>query len=172
MQHYLLTGEPGIGKSTLLHQFLEKHHDQCVGFYAQEVRVNGNRQGFEVVPVNLPVAGGILADKRIESDIAVGSYKVDLSAIERIVSTMEAMDLSDKILIIDEMGQMQSHSSVFRSFVENQLQNQPRILGTIKLDPFPWTDHLKTTFKDNIVLTEVTLANRDTLGPVLDVFFN
>ena len=44
-----LTGEPGIGKSTLIGSVLEKFTGPKTGFLTRERRVDGERRGFELV---------------------------------------------------------------------------------------------------------------------------
>ena len=46
----LITGPPGIGKSTLIHRVCDALADRPkAGFFTREMRQNGERQGFELV---------------------------------------------------------------------------------------------------------------------------
>jgi hypothetical protein len=45
----LLTGQPGVGKTTVIKQSVSRLGDKAGGFYTREVRERGRRVGFEIV---------------------------------------------------------------------------------------------------------------------------
>jgi nucleoside-triphosphatase len=50
--HLFVTGQPGVGKSTLIQRVLEQLQlpaQSATGFYTEEVRSDGERKGFDVV---------------------------------------------------------------------------------------------------------------------------
>lgn len=54
-RHIFVTGQPGVGKSTLIHRVLEQLQlpaGTATGFYTEEVRSGGERQGFDVVTLD------------------------------------------------------------------------------------------------------------------------
>ncbi len=59
MPHIFLTGQPGVGKTTLIHRVLQQlaaTHSlgSAQGFWTEEVRGNEGRVGFDVVTVGEP----------------------------------------------------------------------------------------------------------------------
>eukprot|EP00249_Psilotum_nudum_P005854 c19281_g1_i1 orf=267-611(+) len=86
----VVTGFPGVGKTTLITKVLEKlkrvHPDLKVqGFYTREIRHAGERTGFEIVTVDGCKA--TLASSQISGDGRnrwpnVGKYKVDVAQFE------------------------------------------------------------------------------------------
>ena len=46
----LLTGRPGVGKTTVIRKVVEAvHQERLGGFYTEEVREHGRRRGFRAV---------------------------------------------------------------------------------------------------------------------------
>jgi len=48
-QVYLLTGKPGTGKTSLIKQAVAGMRGKAGGFYTEEIRSEGVRQGFRLV---------------------------------------------------------------------------------------------------------------------------
>lgn len=62
----LLTGKPGIGKTTLVRKIIEQvRSTPMAGFYTAEIRSKGKRCGFELYGLN--GARGVLAHVNIKS---------------------------------------------------------------------------------------------------------
>ena len=77
MKNLLITGLPGVGKTTLmtkLHEALKDFHP--VGFCTAEIRQEGIRKGFELV--DLEGKGGVLSHIETLSPYRVSRYKVDV----------------------------------------------------------------------------------------------
>lgn len=165
----LLTGQPGTGKTTLFQKFIDTHNEHCIGFYAQEVLHNGERVGFEVVPVNLPIEKGLIAHINFDTPKAVSKYKVDTSHLDKLVALTEEYMSEDTILTIDEIGPMQAYSEKFKALIDNALGSTHNVLATIKQDSTPWTDAVKNKF--DLPTTIVTRDNRDDLPYALTRFF-
>ena len=52
-KNILITGLPGIGKTTLIRRLYEELKDtHPVGFYTGEIRENGVRKGFELISLD------------------------------------------------------------------------------------------------------------------------
>ncbi|XP_076253178.1 cancer-related nucleoside-triphosphatase homolog isoform X2 [Rhynchophorus ferrugineus] len=92
MRHILITGVPGIGKTTLIQNIIKKLKDIDVeldGFYTQEYRNERNqRLGFEIVVIQNNKRG-ILADKSnaaSTNDVRkLGQYTVYVKNFEELV---------------------------------------------------------------------------------------
>jgi nucleoside-triphosphatase len=80
-KNLLITGFPGVGKTTLIKKFSEAlKRLYPVGFYTEEIREGGERKGFELI--SLEGKRGLLSHKEISSPYQVGQYKVDIKAFE------------------------------------------------------------------------------------------
>lgn len=82
----LLTGRPGVGKSTIIQAVVSRLSHHAGGFYTQEVRVAGKRTGFEIA--TLADVTGLLATSSPEitfsEEASFGKYRVNLAAINRL----------------------------------------------------------------------------------------
>ena len=72
-KNLLITGLPGVGKTTLMKRISEALMDlNPVGFYTEEIREEGIRKGFELV--SLDGRRAILSHTDIRSPYRVGKY--------------------------------------------------------------------------------------------------
>lgn len=162
---HLLTGEPGIGKTTGLKRLVEAiDPDRCGGFYTEEVRDKEVRTGFRIV--TLSGAIGVIADVASPSSLRVGKYGVNLESLEAVgvASLYEALSQKEYV-IIDEIGPMQLYSESFKRAVLDVLASSHILLGTIVLRSHPWSDELKK--RPNVHLYVLTNGNRDSLATVV-----
>jgi nucleoside-triphosphatase len=153
----LLTGAPGSGKTTALCQALANLPLPAGGFYTQEVRVAGVRQGFELV--TLDGKRGRLAQMHLPSPYRIGSYGVDLTALEEIaIPAILQARAAGQMVVVDEIGPMETFSARFCQVVEDTLRGPTKVLGTIVKRCTPFTDQMKAI--RGVRLLEVTLRNR------------
>ncbi len=141
-QAYLLSGAPGVGKTTIIRQALAKVEGTTGGFYTQEIRSQGVRQGFEIVTLNGDKA--ILAHVDFHSPHRISKYGVDITNLDRVgvPAVRQAIQECD-IVVIDEIGKMELFSLAFREAVLEALASGKKLLGTIMLPPHPWADNIK-----------------------------
>lgn len=164
IRHWLLTGKPGIGKTTVLKQVadsLAAYHPD--GFFTQEIRVNGVRKGFELI--TLDGRRQILSHVNIKSPLRVGRYGVDLTGFEELLETLDLQHSSSRVVILDEIGKMECLSQRFIQEVE-ALLNSPKILvATVALkgEGFPATVRSRPDCR----VTTVTLQNRTTVADTI-----
>ena len=164
----LLTGRPRVGKTTIIKDVVRRLPGRAGGFYTEEIRERGRRQGFKIV--TLDGQEGILAHVDIKSPMRVSKYGVNLADLEDIGVTAirEAVAHQDYV-VIDEIGKMELFSKAFRDAVWAALHSEKPVLGTITLRPHPWADNVKAL--PQVTIIEVTEANRDKIAPkILDVF--
>ncbi|MBX5458267.1 MAG: NTPase [Thermogemmatispora sp.] len=158
---YLLTGEPGSGKTTAIKKVVAAlGPERCGGFYTEEVRVSGQRTGFEIV--TLDGQRGLLASTSYSGPLRVGRYGVDLTALESLgLAAIQNALQTRPVVIIDEIGPMELLSPAFREAVSAVLESPRTLVGTIVLRPYPWADELKR--RPATHLLELTPTNRDQL---------
>jgi nucleoside-triphosphatase len=116
--------------------------DRAGGFYTEEIRLQGVRQGFRIVTLEGRTAQ--LAHIDIHSRYRVSKYGVDLAGLETtgIEALQQAAAQSD-IVIMDEIGKMELFSDRFKTTVLEIVNSGKKVLGTVMLKPNPWADNLK-----------------------------
>ncbi len=149
-QVYLLTGRPGMGKTSLIKQAVAVVKDEAGGFYTEEIRSQGVRQGFRLVTLDGQEV--ILAHINIHSPYRVSKYGVDIDSLDRVgVSALHKAAQQCDLVVIDEIGKMELFSADFRRAVSQMIDSGKRILGTIMLNPNPWADAIKRQPQVNLV---------------------
>ena len=139
----LITGRPGVGKTTLIRELTRSFSGKAGGFYTEEIRKNGARTGFEIN--TLDGKKGILASVDTDSRHKVGRYKVNVEGFERIVlPAIEQALTTSGTIIIDEIGPMELFSGKFREVVLKAFDSPNQVIATIKLKGSKFTDSLKS----------------------------
>jgi len=153
----LLTGVPGSGKTSILKEVLAQVEKSAGGFYTEEIRVVGVRQGFRIV--SLDGQSATLAHINIKSPYRVSKYGVDIKGLEEVAvpAIRRAINEND-IVVIDEIGKMELFSPSFRQAVLEAVESGKKLLGTIMLKPDPWADKLKQ--HPAVKVVSVTRINR------------
>jgi nucleoside-triphosphatase len=157
----LITGPPGVGKTTIIKRIASALGRRAGGFYTEEIRESGIRKGFEIE--TLDGKKGILASVDIKSAFKVGKYKVNIEDIERIcVKTIEDAVDSRDFVIIDEIGKMELASSRFKEAVKYAFESSKTVVATIKETGDSFTNAIKRS--SNLKIFEVNQRNRDNIS--------
>ena len=157
----LLTGRPGIGKTTVIKKIVSLLGKNVGGFYTREVRVSGKRTGFEIVTLDGQV--NYLATKEPDisfaAEVPFGKYRVNLMALDEIAvrALLRAVE-QGQVVIIDEIGPMEIRSKRFCQTVLKILDSEAIVVGTIVLRPNQFGDIVKA--HPRVMVKEITLANR------------
>lgn len=160
----LITGLPGVGKTTLLKRVVEKLNCPAFGFYTSELREAGNRVGFSVE--SLSGEKGILSHKDIKSPYRVGKYRVDLRSFESIgVSELEKGLAADSLIVIDEIGKMELFSEKFKEVLLKAMEVPNPLLATILYKSHSFCDRLKK--RTDTELIKIDPRNREELVDIL-----
>jgi nucleoside-triphosphatase len=160
----LVTGPPGCGKTTLIRGAVAELGVAAAGFYTEEIRTAGRRQGFALV--TLDGRRATLASVGIHGPHRVSRYGVDVEALERV--GMPALEGSPdaKLLVIDEIGKMELFSQRFREAVLRALDGGRPVLASIMLSRHPFADALKA--RGDVRLFHLTPETRErALGDVV-----
>ena len=78
----LLTGRPGIGKTTLIKKLIDSVSLSKGGFYTEEIRKGRERIGFSLI--TLEGKKSTLSSIKIKSPYRVGKYRVDVDSFEKV----------------------------------------------------------------------------------------
>ena len=158
----LLTGAPGIGKTTILIKTVDALRAKGIsvgGMISREVREGNVRVGFEILDLTNGKHGW-LAHVNQKSGPQVGKYRVNLGDLENI-GTQAILDAIEKcdVVAIDEIGPMELYSQKFKQAVKQALESQKLVLAVVHAKA---KDPLMTLAKqrgDAMIFT-VTLDNR------------
>ena len=162
----LLTGKPGTGKTALIKEALARTKVKRSGFYTQEIRTGGIRQGFKIVTLDGREA--ILAHVSISSPYQVSKYRVDVDSLNRVgVSVLRRALKESDLIVIDEIGKMELLSPQFREAVTLAISSGKKVLGTIILNPHLFADEIKRHPE-----VETLLVTRDNRTEVMKKVLN
>jgi nucleoside-triphosphatase len=159
-KNILIEGVPGSGKTTLVRTIAHILRDlRPAGFYTAEIRINGIRQGFELVSVS--GERRILSHVTIRSPHRVGKYGVDIDGLEEFCTALRLGDPLHPLIIIDEIGKMECMSVQFRQMVEQALISDGIVLATIALKGDRFIESIRQ--RDDVELVTLSRHNRDML---------
>ena len=159
----LLTGHPGVGKTTVVRKVAEKLDRRPAGFYTEEVREKAARRGFRAVTFDGNES--VIADVDRRGPPRVGKYGVDVSAIDKLADTALRPKQS-AVYIIDEIGKMECLSSRFVDATQKLLDSGQPVVATIGQKGGGFIAEVKR--RADAELWVVTRENRDELpGRVL-----
>ncbi|MEM3666453.1 MAG: NTPase [Candidatus Bathyarchaeia archaeon] len=130
----LLTGNPGVGKTTVLLRVVKvlKSEGYCVGgMISREVRSCGARIGFEILDLGSGKRGW-LAHVQQRHGPQVGKYRVNLEDLKNMGANAidNASEKSD-IIIVDEIGPMELYSENFKEAMKKAVESGKLIIGTV-----------------------------------------
>jgi len=166
---FFVTGSPGIGKTTILLktvEALEKEGYKLGGMLSREAREKSVRVGFEIIDIETKKHGW-LAHVQQPNGPQIGKYRVNLADLESIgASAIRNAVVNAQIVIIDEIGPMELHSSVFKEAVTEALNSGKPVIGVIH-------ERAKDRLIDSIrkredtQVIQVTRGNRESLHSLL-----
>ncbi|MDR0852336.1 MAG: nucleoside-triphosphatase [Clostridiales Family XIII bacterium] len=161
MNHIFLTGERGVGKSTIISRitsgldFVPKGFNTVVG----DVSPDGNTDHIFIVPYGMS-----LTEKTDISPVAVRNRKERaFTAYPTVFDTLGVSILKDscdaRFIILDELGFMENDATDFKAEVLQLLDGENPILGVIKPRSTPFLDCARA--HKNVTTIEVTVENRE-----------
>jgi nucleoside-triphosphatase len=162
----LLTGPPGIGKTTVVRRVASRLDPAIIrGFTTEEIRAGGGRLGFCLETFDGQSI--VLAHVDHPSRSRVGKYGVDLAAFEAVVDELFGRPVPPALYLIDEIGRMECLSQRFVSAVSAVLDGGLPVVATIAARGEGFIARVKA--RRDAELRQVTRANRDALpGEILE----
>lgn len=159
-KNVLLTGRPGIGKTSVILKVIQQFPGKMGGFITKEIKKSGKRVGFELETLN--GKRGILAHIDIKSPYKVSRYRINIDDLKKIGVKSIKNALEDcKLIVIDEIGKMELFSSNFRDVVLEALNSNVKLLATITHSNLPFVSDIKS--RKDVKILEVTVRNREYL---------
>jgi len=158
----LITGRPGVGKTTLIRRVAEALGDRAGGFYTEEIRGPQGRLGFRLVTLDGRSAPFAHVDWAGQVPNRVGRYGVDVDALDRLgVAAIREAIAEKEVVLVDEIGKMELFSRAFREALEAVVASPRPLIATITRSPHPWADAFKR--RPGVELWELTPAQREAL---------
>lgn len=169
----LLTGLPGVGKTTVIQKVLSSSEMSAGGFYTQEMREQGLRQGLwqgHRIGFSLHTLDGkqgVLAHIDYQSGYRVGRYGVDIALFEQLaIPALEQALQTKELVVIDEIGKMELFSRGFQEMVLRILDQEERhLLGVIHQGRGAFEAAVKR--KRDVEIMTVSQANRNELPALI-----
>ncbi len=153
-----ITGEPGVGKSTLVQRVLARTKLRYGGILTKEVRVSGRRTGFELIDLH-DGRRAPLADEKGQGP-RLGRYHVNIHNLEEIGVRALKSALEADLIVVDEVGPMELLSERFAETVYEAIASGKSMLVVLhKRSNHPLAKHIRESF----TLLEVSKENRDAL---------
>lgn len=160
-RHLLLSGAPGVGKTTLILRVAEGLGERRVGgFVTKEIRGSSGRLGFRAITF----AGEKWTISHVDfpGPVQVGRYGVDLEAVDRLAEVLERA-IRDRVdlCLVDEVGKMECLSERFVSSMKQLLESEIPTVATVSARGGGPMAEIKQ--RSDSELWDVTVSNRDQL---------
>lgn len=161
----LITGQPGVGKTTTLEELKNKITDKGFsigGIYCPEIREKGKRSGFSIIDISSGLKG-VLASVHNTTGPMVGKYTVNINDIMEIgVPALEnALETADYIFI-DEIAPMELKSRSFSRTVWEVMESKKPVIAVIhQRSQHPFI--LKVKNREDVVIFNLTVENRESI---------
>jgi len=168
----LITGSPGIGKTTLLKEIIEQAGNiSFAGFYTQEIRDHrGKREGFQIV--SLDGVTDIFASVHYKTLKRVSKYGVDIKKFESVaIPSLQKGIEEGQFLVIDEIGKMELFSKKFKQLLVDIFRRKYlNLIGVVMRYPNRFVKELIE--KPDVEVFNLTRANykeipKEILGKIL-----
>lgn len=161
-KNILITGAPGIGKTTLIKKISHGlQHLHPAGFFTEEIRVGGVRKGFSLV--SLDGRRATLSHTDIASRYKVGRYGVDVAAFDDFLDHISFFAPDAGAIIIDEIGKMECISDKFNRLLKRILEQERPVIAAVSGKGKGVIEEIKK--RTDIELYVMTENNRNSLLP-------
>jgi nucleoside-triphosphatase len=173
----LLTGKPGVGKSSCLRHVADRCNLTVDGVISGELRENGKRAGFEMQLIG-PGTRGLLASPEVESEIRFGTPRSHdgrprLGVTHDFLKTdvcphLRALIGNVSLIVVDEIGSMQASYPEFLHVVHELIAADTPLLASVSLADDPSIEALRNC--RDIPTIELSLSNRDLIAAMLTAY--
>lgn len=156
----LLTGAPGVGKTTVIRRVAERLGAlRPAGFYTAETRARtGSREGFALI--GFDGSRATLAHVGLHGP-RVGKYGVDVAAVDAAAARLLAPRAGVDVYLVDEIGKMECLSPAFVEAMRRLLEARVTVVATVARKGAGFIAEVKRRADARVL--EVTRANRDAL---------
>lgn len=158
--HALIVGERGVGKSTLIQRVLKACKRPVYGFETKKEEALADELG---IPVYIYEA---LHERRQTKENLIGycnnkCFDATAETFERFSPKLRKHIPSDSIILMDELGFMETQAKEFCSAVSTLLDGDIPIIAAVKDRPIPFLEKIRA--HPNAKCFYITPNNRDEL---------
>ena len=163
MNHIIIRGPRGVGKSTLIRRLLEATGASEAGFYTKKAvpDADGVTQ-IHIYPAALPPGQRLPSEERCVGACSAGRM---LCRRREVFDTLGVAYLNDTagrdLLVMDELGFMESEAAEFQRAVLRALDGDLPVLAAVKDKDVPFLAQVCS--HPNASVWEITRDNRDAL---------
>jgi nucleoside-triphosphatase len=156
----LLTGVPGVGKTTVVRGVAQSLAGRrLAGFYTEEIRVDKERRGFRLL--GFDGSECVIAHVDFPGRPRVSKYGVDVAAIDRAAAALLTPRAGVELYLVDEIGKMECLSADFVAAMRTLLDTGRIVIATVALKGGGFIDEVR--HRRDAELWTITHANRDAL---------
>ena len=156
----LITGPPGIGKTTVIKHLLRDLAPVIVrGFYKESIFENGIIKGYRLVTPNLHES--ILAHLYFESPEKIESFGVNIEGLNNLVDQELDLNNGAELYMVDEIGRMECLSDNFCQKIEQILDSEIPLIASVAQLASAKFKKLKD--RKDVSLIGITPKNRDSV---------
>lgn len=156
-RNLLLTGPPGVGKTTVLAAVARQLSGRKLGgFLTEEIRPGRQRLGFDLVPFQ--GERRTMAHCDFSFPHRVGRYGVDVGTIDDVAEAALAPRAGAELFLIDEIGKMECFSRVFVEAIARLLDDPRPLVVTVARQGSGLITEVKQ--RTDVELWQVTAKNR------------
>lgn len=167
MKNILLTGRPGIGKTTLINKSVRRIRETGIkigGISTREIRSRNIRKGFMIRDVESG-REAIMASTDFGEGPKIGRYRIDISALVDVgVTAIRTAIEEAEVVVIDEIGPMELLSPEMSKIILRAIDSTKPVLGVIHWKKRGRLIHAILSNPETKVI-EVRHDNRDSLVP-------
>ena len=165
--HVLITGPRGAGKSTLIRRLTEELALPIVGFETKKEETEPDEQ--LGIPVYICLAGS--AERQLVGYGGNGHSHIYTEVIDRFAAQLPTSAPSGHLVVMDEIGTMESNSQAFCRAIMTLLDGDTPVLAAVKEKDATFLNAVKN--HPNCKLFRITEENRNSLyGEVLQFLNN
>ncbi len=158
----LLTGPPGVGKTTALRRVAAGLQGRAIsGFYTEELREGGQRRGFRAVTFDGRQA--TMAHVKIAGRARVSKYGVDVGIVDALAGSTLGLDRGAEVYLVDEIGKMECLSPCFVAAMRALLDARRPTVATVALRGSGLIAEVKR--RPDAECWSLSRANRDEIPP-------
>ena len=177
MNNIFLTGEKGIGKSTIINRFAKTLDFLPTGFQTLMIRADNDETGncgldtviIRPFKADLPYEKntvidideiGIVATRENQNYMMdVNKEAFDVTGVKLLCASLRAGQT--RLIIMDELGFMEKDANIFQAEVFKCLDCEIPVLGVLRKLSTPFLDTIIE--REDVLVLEVTDKNRDQL---------
>ncbi len=153
-----ITGAPGSGKSTVCRNVLKQLTCTYGGMTSADIRVEGERLGFEIRDITTGKQG-VLAHKQGIGP-RLGSYHVNIEDLNSIGVAAIRNAMSSDLVVVDEIAPMELKSQEFIEAVEEVLDSDKNMFVVLHQRS---SHRIAERIRREFEIYTVTLENRESI---------